>query len=207
MILSKDRYAHSRLMLKDPSAEIEMYSKVIPTPEGFTKFAPKRQWEYLAGRAAAHEALEVLGVEGFYQTKKKSGEPSWPEGFKGSISHSHGLVESIVTNDEKISYVGLDLEKVISEKQLSLSDKIFCPGSFESLKEKTKLSDVKLFTLGFSAKECLYKAIFAEVGEYFGFQKASVVELTDKTIKLEINEDLSDTIKKDLAWKQVMTLN
>ena len=100
MILSKDRYAHSRLMLKDPSAEIEMYSKVIPTPEGFTKFAPKRQWEYLAGRAAAHEALEVFGVEGFYPTKKKSGELSWPEGLKGSISHSHGLVESIVTNDE-----------------------------------------------------------------------------------------------------------
>ena len=38
-----------------------------------------------------------------------------------------------------------------------------------------------------------------KVGEYFGFQKASVVELTDKTIKLEINEDLSDTIKKGFS--------
>lgn len=201
MIVNEEGYIHSRLILKDPVAEIADFQKKVPTPEGFDKYAPKRQWEYLAGRIAAHEALSVLGIKDFFPVKTKSGAASWPDGFKGSITHSHGMVEAVVTNDSSIEYLGLDIEKIVVEKQLSLSSRIFVKDNFEKLKENTKLSDVKLFSVVFSAKECLYKAIYAQVGEYFGFHKAKVVSIGDGVLELEIVEDLSEQIKKGFSLK------
>ena len=201
MIVNEGAYVHSRIVLKDPVSEIIEFQKKVPTPEGFEKYAPKRQWEYLAGRMAAHEALSVLGVSDYFPVKTKSGAASWPDGFKGSITHSHGMVEAIVTKDPSIQYLGIDIEKIIVEKQLSLSNRIFTKDNFEKLKESSKLSDVKLFSAVFSAKECLYKAIYEQVGEYFGFHKAKVLSISETDLELEIVEDLSDQIKKGFSLR------
>ena len=73
MIVNKEAYAHSRIILKDPMAEIEAFKQRVSTPDGFDKYATKRQWEYLAGRIAAHEALSEYGVHDFFPVKKESG--------------------------------------------------------------------------------------------------------------------------------------
>ena len=196
MIVEKGAYVHSRLILKNPAKEIIEFQKMVPTPDGFDKYAPKRQWEYLAGRMVANEALSELGIDNYFPTKKESGAAQWPDGIIGSITHSHGIAEAVVTKSESLQFLGVDVEKIIVEKQLELTKRIFIEGNFEALKAKTDLSDVKLFSVVFSAKECLYKALYEHVGEYFGFHKAKVVSITDTDLEIEVQEDLSDRVKK-----------
>ena len=57
----------------------------------------------------------------------------------------------------------------------------------------------------FSAKECLYKALYEHVGEYFGFHKAKVVSITDTDLEIEVQEDLSDRVKK--AFVSLVNMN
>ena len=57
-----------------------------------------------------------------------------------------------MTNDPSVEYIGIDIEKIIVEKQLSLASRIFCKGNFESLKENSNFPKSSYFLWCFLQK-------------------------------------------------------
>jgi enterobactin synthetase component D len=72
----------------------------------------KRKAEHLAGRIAAAHALPDHTVPGI----GPSGEPLWPEGVSGSITHSGTQAMAVVTCDHP-AIIGIDCETILSENE------------------------------------------------------------------------------------------
>jgi 4'-phosphopantetheinyl transferase EntD len=52
---------------------------------------PSRQHDFAAGRWCAHRTLAALGADVDVIARGRRGEPLWPGGFTGSISHTDGM--------------------------------------------------------------------------------------------------------------------
>ncbi len=149
-----------------------------------------RKREFLTGRRAAREALVLSGGQACAIPQGTRGEPLWPTGFTGSITHTKGLVAAgclradglpVAANESRraeavpqktVLAVGIDLERagrVLSEAAwqhiLSAAD----------LRMHAAVADPGLRLVLFSAKESLYKAVYPLCGEFFGFDDASLV--------------------------------
>lgn len=112
----------------------------------------------------AHKALANLGTEVDAITKGAEGNPLWPEGFTGSISHSKGLCMALVGRKEDYRSIGLDVE---------MNDRIK-PAAIERIThpiEKEFIGDdPRKGTLLFSLKEAFYKAQFTLFEMPLGFK-------------------------------------
>lgn len=67
-----------------------------------------RAREFIAGRWCAHRALERLGCPESAIGTGQRGEPRWPAGFTGSITHKSGLAVAVAATESKA--IGIDLE-------------------------------------------------------------------------------------------------
>lgn len=155
-------------------------------PPRFEAYHPKRRKEYLAGRYCAAQALAIMSAHRQYLIKDKIltvGEnrvPNWPEGVRGTISHSDDLVGAMVVSREEFLGVGLDYERLMTDERASrLARRIV---SAEEWRKCQSLVSENYplgywLTLCFSAKECLYKAIYPIHGEFVGFQEVELTEL------------------------------
>ena len=132
-----------------------------------------RRRDYAMGRAAAHRALAVLGKDGGPIRRGENGEPLWPVGVVGSITHAAGQVVVAVARSENCAGVGVDLE----------DSRRFFPELIEHIAfgeeaerllalegEVQRRATVELF----AAKEAIYKAFSVRVGGFFGFSSATV---------------------------------
>lgn len=141
----------------------------IPLPDRFEKSVPKRQAEFLAGRMLAQRAVNVLGAAGPV-IRGSLGEPLWPKGVRGSISHSGGRVGVWATSANW--HPGLDIEHLVTPRE---ADAIRA-GVLTEAERQFALSRAEL-TAVFSAKEALFKGLFPHVGRRFGFSSAELVAL------------------------------
>lgn len=71
---------------------------------------PKRRFEFRAGRACARRALKALDGPAAAIGRGPAGEPIWPSGFTGSITHSDDLAAAVVARAAVVSAIGLDME-------------------------------------------------------------------------------------------------
>ncbi len=134
----------------------------------------KRRAEFLAGRAAAVEALRALGLDAA-PGRNEDGSPRWPDAAVGSISHGAGRALCAVASRAQVRSLGIDAEKLLTpDTRPELSRKI-C--SEEELGHLALLgaSEPHLVSLAFSAKESLYKCLYPLVGKFMGFEAARVV--------------------------------
>ena len=167
----------------------------IRRPVGLLKWVPQRQAQFLAGRLAAKQALTSHKTT-LAESQIAIGnhrEPIWPTGCTGSISHSEQTSVACVNQQlTERGGVGVDIQSNINKDTINkiastvLSEK-------DSLIMKRGVADLtesQLFTLLFSAKESVFKALFNTVGEYFDFQTVSVenidFDLQQVTIKTTI---------------------
>ena len=131
---------------------------VVHSFEDFTLLFPElkntttREKEFLLGRYCATKALESFGLEEPSVGQKESGSPQWPEGFVGSISHSKGLVLSVVGRSDNYLSIGVDLEKVNRLKAQTI-DRIV-----HEYETAFVQMDRKKASILFSLKEAFYKA-------------------------------------------------
>lgn len=76
-----------------------------------TTMTPARLREFAAGRAVARHAMQLLRQDGHYGIPMGTdGEPIWPEGVVGSISHTSTHAAVLVARSENYASVGLDLD-------------------------------------------------------------------------------------------------
>lgn len=132
----------------------------------------KRRREFVTGRACAREALERLGVEPVAIPSGEHGEPLWPSGVVGSITHCRGYRACAAARAAEVRSLGVDAEV----------DEPLPAGVLEQVafgRERAMVAEhgagVCLDRLLFSAKEAIYKAWFPLARRWLGFED---VELT-----------------------------
>lgn len=127
----------------------------------------KRRVEFAAGRDAAREALEQIGLPDVSVPMGADRAPVWPKGVCGSISHSDGLCIAVVARRSGFQSVGIDVEP---DRPLdrNLHESILTP-------EEMGVSSDQALAI-FSAKEALFKALYPITGEMMSFQDAQRVD-------------------------------
>ncbi|MFZ3617910.1 enterobactin synthase subunit EntD [Leclercia barmai] len=143
----------------------------------------KRKADHLAGRIAAFHALNRQAIPAI----GSSGEPLWPAGISGSLSHSGTQAVAICRES---GLTGVDCEAIIDESEArEIQDGVI------DIQEARVLAGCGLpfslaFTLAFSAKESLFKALFPQVQAWMGFESARVTAMNADTLTLTLTRPL-----------------
>jgi 4'-phosphopantetheinyl transferase EntD len=134
----------------------------------------KRRREFVTGRACARQALVRLGFRPCSVPSGPRGEPVWPQGVVGSITHCRGYVACAVASREILAAVGIDAEphKPVNGEILP---EILTPAENRRVTDLSAAwPDVHWDRVWFSAKEAVYKAWFALTRRWLGFHDAEV---------------------------------
>lgn len=138
--------------------------------QGFSK---KRLDHFNTGRACAKKALSEIAQGDFEILKGEDGEPLWPGGFVGSISHTDGLYGAAVAEINNTNAIGLDIER-IGKINRDMWDTLFTHNeqAFLSSVDVDELPNYD--TLLFSLKESFYKAQYPFTKEKLWFTDLEV---------------------------------
>ncbi|MBV8086499.1 MAG: 4'-phosphopantetheinyl transferase superfamily protein [Chloroflexi bacterium] len=119
---------------------------------------PKRRLDFALGRAAAHEALRAFGVADEPIGKGPKGEPLWPAGIVGSISHCEGLAAAALARVRRYRGLGLDVEPLDQALDHGVAERVCHPSELDI--GPAELTPMQRLLAVFSAKEAVYKAVF-----------------------------------------------
>ena len=128
---------------------------------------PSRQAEFAAGRAAARQALRLLGQPAAAIPAGPNRLPLWPAGISGSISHSAGIAVAALRRGAPL---GLDVEP----------DEGLDPDLWPVICSPEELAALPILDRGhyvrrvFSAKEAAYKAQYSLTRTLIGFDAMTV---------------------------------
>jgi 4'-phosphopantetheinyl transferase EntD len=134
----------------------------------------KRRREFATGRTCARLALQQLGFPASPILRGSRGEPLWPEGVVGSITHCDGYRAAAVARSSEIVTIGIDAEPHAQLPdgvlgQIALADEL---AQLRRLRSEQR--DMHWDRLLFSAKESVYKAWFPLAKSWLGFEDVSV---------------------------------
>lgn len=136
--------------------------------------AESRRREFAAARLCAHEALARLGAPDVPLLPGTHGEPMWPPGVVGSITHCTGYRACAVARSEQYVSIGIDAEPV-SPLPDGVLEAITGPEERAMLTRLAAVrADIGWDRLLFSAKESVYKAWFPLTRSRLGFKDATV---------------------------------
>jgi 4'-phosphopantetheinyl transferase EntD len=134
----------------------------------------KRRREFVTGRACAREALAQLGFRPGPVPSGPRGEPVWPQGVVGSITHCRGYVACALASCELLGAVGIDAEPHEPVNREILPDIVTPPEHRRVADLSAACPDVHWDRVWFSAKEAVYKAWFTLTRRWLGFHDAEV---------------------------------
>lgn len=77
---------------------------------GLAAMRSERRAEFVTARLCAHDALRRLGVDDVSVPRGPGGEPLWPRGTLGSITHCAGYRAAAVAHTARFLAVGIDAE-------------------------------------------------------------------------------------------------
>ncbi len=136
--------------------------------------ADKRRHEFATGRVCARAALEQLGYSAVSILSGSSGEPLWPQGVVGSITHCEGYRAGAVARSAQVATIGID-----AEPHWALPEGLL--GRVARAEEQVALGqlrsnwpEVHWDKLLFSAKESVYKAWFQLSGRGLGLKDIAI---------------------------------
>jgi 4'-phosphopantetheinyl transferase EntD len=134
----------------------------------------KRRSEFVTARACARAALSELGFPSQPIPAGPRGEPLWPPGIVGSITHCTGYRACAVAPASDLLTIGVDAEPDEPLPDGLIGD-IALPEERRWI-EAAAASDpgVSWDRLLFSVKESIYKAWFPLTRSWLGFEDASV---------------------------------
>jgi 4'-phosphopantetheinyl transferase EntD len=142
--------------------------------EHIARAVPSRRAEFTSGRACARLALARLGLAARPILAGSRGEPKWPRGVVGSITHCAGYRGAVVARSAQIASVGID-----AEPNAPLPDGVLAAISLPAEQAWIdRLSGthraVSWDRLLFCAKEAVYKAWYPLAHRWLDFVDASV---------------------------------
>ena len=136
----------------------------------------KRRNEFITVRYCARIALGELGFPPVPILKGEKGEPCWPDGVVGSLTHCAGYRGAVGGRDGAVRSVGVDADPhdVLPDGVL---DAISLPAERAELAALP--SGVHWDRILFCAKEATYKAWFPLTKRWLGFEDAHIIFTVD----------------------------
>lgn len=125
---------------------------------------PARRAEFFSGRYYAHRLLRQLGHADTAILRGEKGDPLWPGGILGSISHDLGQVVVVVMEEASHSGLGVDLVVDPARIESSLQALIATPADLDVLARYCP--GYAPLALAFSFKEAVVKAISPRIDCY-----------------------------------------
>lgn len=162
----------------DGLAYSEVYSDppdLAPLPEEeplIARSVDKRRNEFITVRHCARVALGELGLPPVPILKGEKGEPCWPDGVVGSLTHCTGYRGAVVGRTDAVRSVGID-----AEPHDVLPDGVLNAITLEEERHEISALPAGLHwdRILFCAKEATYKAWFPLTKRWLGFEDAHVV--------------------------------
>jgi 4'-phosphopantetheinyl transferase EntD len=167
-------------ILPDDVASVEVFDDsalavLLPEEEAAVQRAvDKRRREFATARACARRALATLGLPPMPILAGTHGEPCWPSGIVGSITHCDGYRAAAVARERTAAVLGIDAEPN-SPLPRGVLAAIALPEELHMVRTLTRAHPLVCWDrLLFSAKEAVYKAWFPLGRRSLGFRAAAV---------------------------------
>jgi 4'-phosphopantetheinyl transferase EntD len=119
-----------------------------------------RRREFAAGRAAAAQAMAMLGISADIPIGDDRA-PVWPDGLSGSITHTRSIALAVL---QRGGPIGIDLEP----------EGAVTPDLFSEILLPEERADPALATAIFCAKEATFKAQYPLTRLMFGFDRLAI---------------------------------
>jgi len=151
--------------------EVELFPQ---EEEALGNAVEKRRREFVTARACAREALSRLGLPVQAIPSGARGEPIWPAGVVGSITHCDGYRACAVAAASELLTIGIDAE-VDDRLPAGVLGDVARPEERGWIEAATSAEPgVSWDRLLFSIKESVYKAWFPLARSWLGFEDASI---------------------------------
>jgi 4'-phosphopantetheinyl transferase EntD len=176
--MTADLLVSSVLPATEGMAYSELYSDppgLVPLPEEeplIAKSVAKRRNEFITVRYCARIALGELGLPPVPILKGDKGEPCWPDGVVGSLTHCAGYRGAVVGRSAAVRSVGIDAEPHDTLPH-GVLDAISLPEERSEIPQAMS-ADLHWDRILFCAKEATYKAWFPLTKRWLGFEDAHV---------------------------------
>jgi 4'-phosphopantetheinyl transferase EntD len=151
--------------------EVELFAEEESAIE---RAVQKRRREFVTGRACAREALAQLGRPATPILPGPRGEPLWPAGIVGSITHCKGYRACAVAPATDLRALGIDAEP---DEPLpdGLLSRVALPEERQLLRDLDRRAPGPHYDrLLFSIKESVFKAWYPLAEGWLGFEDAVV---------------------------------
>ena len=155
--------------------------ELTPLPEEeplIARAVAKRRNEFVTVRHCARVAMGRLGVPDAPILKGETGEPRWPDGLVGSLTHCEGYRGAVVGRNTDVRSVGLDAEP----------HGLLPGGVLDAISLPAERQEIGSLPAGlhwdrilFCAKEATYKAWFPLTERWLGFEDAHITFDVDTT--------------------------
>lgn len=169
----------------DPAISVHPLEETL-----IAKAVEKRRREFITTRHLAHQVLSKLGVADEPIMRGDKGNPLWPRGVCGALTHCAGYRAAVAGYSLQIRTLGIDAEPADS----------LPPGVFEAIALPAEQEHISILAEGvhwdrilFCAKEATYKAWYPLTGRWLGFEDAHIHVHEDGTFETEILIDGSTT--------------
>jgi 4'-phosphopantetheinyl transferase EntD len=136
----------------------------------------KRRNEFVTARHCARLAMEQLGLAPAPILKGEKGEPQWPNGVVGSLTHCEGYRGAVVGRRSAVRSVGIDAEP----------HGVLPDGVLDAISLPAERREIAALPTGlhwdrilFCAKEATYKAWFPLTERWLGFEDAHITFAVD----------------------------
>lgn len=133
----------------------------------------RRQLTFLAGRLCAEAAMASAGGAAAWVARGLAGQPVWPVGWCGSISHNEDRALAIVAPQDQQWSVGVDVETIVTGDARTAVESV-CLTARELASLALSTAPGIAATLRFSAKEAYYKALYPHHGRHVDFLEVEV---------------------------------
>lgn len=145
-----------------------------------------RRREFIAGRLCALRALAASGAPaGGCLPRDADGLPVWPSGWVGCISHSQDWAVAAAAPSSRVRGLGIDIQELIDDNVVGMTESMVAAP--EEMRGLLRAMDRRhAFTLLFSAKEALYKALYPALRQFQDFDAARVVGVDGGVIELAL---------------------
>lgn len=147
---------------------------LAPLPEEeplVARSVAKRRNEFVTARYCARLALEQIGQPPVPILKGEKGEPRWPDGVVGSLTHCAGFRGAVVGRSAQVRSVGID-----AEPHDTLPDGVLNAVSLPAERSELAALPTEQYwdRILFCAKEATYKAWFPLTRRWLGFEDAHI---------------------------------
>ena len=171
----------------------------IAAPRELLDAQPSRRLHFAAGRYCATRAMTALdpALAASAIERGVDGEPVWPAGIVGSITHSGAFVSAAAARAEDAAGVGIDTQELLTKERLAHVSPVILAATEIERAERSTLGPSLWITVAFCAKEALFKCLYPAVRRRFYYSAAEVVSIdqatsakTDGTLTIALTESL-----------------